>query len=788
MEIDFGCVLNALPAMVWTALSDGHIDFVNRRLSEYASLDLGQDRVWVWEDLVEPNDLPKLLQRWRSSLLSGEPGELEARLRRFDGQYRRFIIRYAPIYSDAGQLAKWCGVCTDVEDLPQAEEREVPTPAQDVGYFSRQEHLAKGVVARVAQRTRDDGVRTEEALRESERRFRLIVDSIPGMVAVFTAEGELKLVNSQLLAFYGKTFEELRDWGTNEIVHPEDLPRAVEAFTRSLASGDPFDIEVRSRRFDGGYRWLQSRGLPLKDTEGRIVSWYNLIFDIDERKRAEEALEASERKLKLTINAMPALAWSAGIDGAAEFFNQHYLDYVGFSAEQAQGWGWTIAVHPDDMGRLTAAWQEILASGRSGETEARLRRHDGKYRWFLFRASPQGDALGKITRWYGINTDIEERKQAEEKLRRSEAFLAEGQHLARMGNLYWNVGTAEIIWSEPLFRIFAFEPGSAVTLERIATRVHPEDMSLMGDMIERAQRGEVHFEYQHRIIMPDQSVKHLHLIAHRVRNQSGEMEYIGAVLDITQRRVSEEALETARSELARVTRVTTLGAMVASIAHEVSQPLSGIITNAGTCLRMLDVDPPYIEGAREPARRIIRDGNRAAEVVTRLRALFGRKPFAPELLDVNEATREIIALSSSDLQRSGVLLQTELADDLPQVIGDRVQIQQVILNLLRNASDAMIGIDDRPRELLVRTELEDGEHVRVSVRDVGVGIHPEGMERLFKPFQTTKSAGMGIGLFVSRSIIDRHHGHLWAEPNDGPGVTFAFSIPRSSRDTPAIEN
>ena len=788
MEIDFGGVLNALPAMVWTSLPDGRIDFINRRLSEYAGLDFGRAHVWEWEAAVEPDDLPKLLQCWRSSLASGEPGDLEARLRRFDGQYRRFVIRYAPIRDDSGRIAKWCGVCTDVEDTRQAEKDEPAAPALDEACASGQEHLAKGLEEREAQPTRDDGMRTEDALRESERQFQLIVDSIPGMFAVFTAEGELKLVNSELLAFYGRTFDELRYWGTSDIVHPEDLQRVVEAFRRSLASGEAFEIVNRSRRFDGAYRWLQSRGFPVKDTEGRIVSWYNLIFDVDERKRAEEALEESERKLKLTIDTIPALAWSAGIDGAAEFFNQHYLDYVGFPAERAQGWGWTIAVHPDDMRGMAAVWQEILASGRSGETEARLRRHDGEYRWFLFRASPLYDALGNITRWYGINTDIEERKQAEEKLRRSEAFLAEGQHLARMGNLYWNVGTAEIIWSEPLFRIFEFEPGSAVTLQRIAARVHPEDMPLMGDMIERAQRGEADFEYQHRIVMPDRSVKHLHLIAHRVRDHSGEMEYVGAVLDITQRRLSEEALEIARSELARVARATTLGAMVASIAHEVSQPLSGIITNAGTCLRMLDVDPPNIEGAREPAQRIMRDGNRAAEVVTRLRALFGRKPFAPDLLDVNDATREVIALSSGDLQRSGVLLQAELAEDLPQVVGDRVQIQQVILNLLRNASDAMAGVDDRPRQLLVRTEREDGEHVRVSVRDAGVGIDPEGMERLFSPFHTTKSAGMGIGLFVSRSIIDRHHGQLWAEPNDGPGVTFAFSIPRSCKDAPAIGN
>jgi C4-dicarboxylate-specific signal transduction histidine kinase len=242
--------------------------------------------------------------------------------------------------------------------------------------------------------------------------------------------------------------------------------------------------------------------------------------------------------------------------------------------------------------------------------------------------------------------------------------------------------------------------------------------------------------------------------------------------------VAEEALNRARSELAHVARVATPSTLTASIAHEVNQPLSGIITNSSTCLRMLDAGPPDIDGARETARRTIRDGNRAADVIARLRALFIKKEFTLESLDLNEATREVIALMMSDLQRNRVVLQSELADDLPTITGDRIQLQQVILNLLRNASDAMAGVDDRPRQLLMRTEREDGDRVRVTVRDAGVGVSRQHMDDLFNLFFTTKSDGMGIGLSVSRSIVERHHGSLWAEPNDGPGTTFSFSIPR----------
>jgi C4-dicarboxylate-specific signal transduction histidine kinase len=270
------------------------------------------------------------------------------------------------------------------------------------------------------------------------------------------------------------------------------------------------------------------------------------------------------------------------------------------------------------------------------------------------------------------------------------------------------------------------------------------------------------------------------MVCEGIRDQDGQLEYIAAVQDVTQRRRSEEALAKARSELARVARVTSMGALTASIAHELNQPLSGIITNASTCLRMLAADPPNVDGATETARRTIRDGNRASDVITRLRALFSKKEATTEPVDLNEATREVITLLRSELQRSRVILQAELSDDLPSVIADRVQLQQVILNLLRNASDAMNDVDDRPRELVIRTARDEDDRVRLTVRDTGVGFDPQAVDRLFDAFYTTKNDGMGIGLSVSRSIIESHHGRLWAEPNDGPGATFSFSIPQRS--------
>ncbi len=263
------------------------------------------------------------------------------------------------------------------------------------------------------------------------------------------------------------------------------------------------------------------------------------------------------------------------------------------------------------------------------------------------------------------------------------------------------------------------------------------------------------------------------------------MEYIGAVQDVTHRRHTEEALARLRAELAQAARVTGLGVLTAAIAHEVSQPLAGIVTNASTCRRMLAIDPPDVEGARETTRRTIRDAERASEVIKRLRALFCKKGATSESLDLNEVTREVVALSLSELERNKVIVRTELAGELPPVQGDRVQLQQVILNLSLNASDAMSGVDDRPRHLVIRTERDEEGRVRLSVRDTGVGFEPQGVDRLFDAFYTTKSSGMGIGLSVSRSIIESHKGRLWATPNEGPGATFSFSIPCRPQDAMA---
>ena len=717
-----------------------------------------------------PDEIHKTVNQW----FGDDPQKWPSRLRASIGDEDISIVsQRCGLHGEIGVIVAG----SQGADFPGQTERLVLSVAanqaviglQEARLLSEQKRVASELERRVAERTKE--------LAETENNFRQIVNSIPGLVCTMSPAGEVQLLNRPLLEYFGKTSTELNGWALSDAVHPDDLPRVIVAFTSSIGTGNPYDIEHRCRRADGVYRWFQVRALPVRDADGGITGWYVLLTDIDDRKRAEEALRASEGNLSSIINTIPMLAWSARPDGFCDFLNQRWLDFTGLSAEQASGSGWGATIHPDDAKGVLDSWQMALVTGQLADVEARMRRFDGEYRWFLLRASPLRDESGKIVKWYGTNTDIDDRKRAEEELQRSEAFLAEGERLSLSGSFLWRLDTDEITFSEQLYRTFEFDRDAPVTLERIGSRVHSEDIPLLTDKIEAARSGNSVLNYEIRLRMPNGSVKYLRTVAHGTRDRDGRPEIIGAIQDVTERRLAEEALSQARSDLAHVTRVTSLGVLTASIAHEVNQPLSGIITNAGTCLRMLAAEPPNVEGARETAKRTIRDGNRASELIMRLRALFSKKESTTEPVDLNEATQEVIALSLSELQRNRVILRPEFADDLPVVTGDRVQLQQVILNLLKNASDAMSAVDDRPRQLQIRTERGTDDQVRLTVQDAGVGLDPQAMDRLFQAFYTTKNDGMGIGLSVSRSIIERHHGRLWAEPNDGPGATFSFSIP-----------
>jgi PAS domain S-box-containing protein len=733
-------IIDTIPAMVAVLTPDGYVERVNERLIDFFGKTREELSQWGNPSLVHPNDVQGAIEKYTRTVATGQSNQIEVRVRRFDGVYRWVESRMFPLRGADGNIINWYNLLVDIHDRRRA----------------------------------------EDALRETEEQLRLIVSTIPGFVAVFAANGDPEELNEQFVAYLGQTVEEFAAWPTNGSVHPDDLERHVGILDRSLASGDPMDFETRLRRHDGVYRWFQLRGHAARDADGRIVRWYCLMTDIDDRKRAEDAVSASERNLQQTIDTIPAFAWSSRPDGQADFLNQHYLDFVGLPPEQLLGAGWASRLHPDDLPGLLAIWQDMLETGQPGEAEARLQRHDGEYRWLLFRTNPLRNESGEIVKWYGINTDIEDRKRAEAELRRSHDSFAAAQRLSKTGNFTADVVVDEHIWSDEMYRIFEIEIGKKISVQDVRGVLHPEDLPTFDAGFQRSAAEGVDFDQVFRIVTPVGGLKHLHAKARVFEKVENRPVFVGAIRDVTESRLAEEALNTTRSELAYVARVTALSTLSASIAHEVNQPLSGIITNASTGLRMLATDPPNIEGARETARRTIRDGNRAAEVITRLRALFSNKMAATERVDLNEATRDVIALSRAELQRKGIELAFNPTGDLPVVTGDRVQLQQVILNLLLNACDALDGVKDRQRRITITTGLDEDDDVRLTVRDTGTGISPAVADRLFDAFYTTKESGMGIGLSVSRSIIERHQGRIWASVNEPPGASFSFALPRNA--------
>jgi PAS domain S-box-containing protein len=375
-------------------------------------------------------------------------------------------------------------------------------------------------------------------------------------------------------------------------------------------------------------------------------------------------------------------------------------------------------------------------------------------------------------------TQRAERKRAEESLCQSETYLAEAQRLSRTGSFGWNVSSGEIYWSEETYKIFEYDRAVKPTLELVIRRVHPEDRDRLEQTLDRASEARAHLDFEHRLLMPDGSVKHLHVLAHASQPSSGKLEYVGAVMDVTERKRAEEERERLRqvqADLAHLSRVTTMGELTASLAHEIKQPITAAVTDANTCLRWLGRDYPDVQEAREAASRMIKDVTRAAEIISSITLLSQKDALQREFLDVNELIREMIVLLRSEANRYSLSIRTELAEDLPKVMAGRVQLQQVFMNLMLNGIDAMKGTTGGG-ELTIKSEAGDAQ-LLISVSDTGVGLPPEQADQIFSAFFTTKDNGTGMGLPISRSIIESHGGRLWAAGTSERGATFQFTLP-----------
>ena len=560
-------------------------------------------------------------------------------------------------------------------------------------------------------------------------------------------------------------------------VHPDDREETQENWSTRLRTGEGGEGSFRVRNAQGGYRWFLSRAEPLRASDGTILQWVGVNLDIEELKCAEQALRESEYKLRQIIDTVPGFLWSSDPAGEPTHINQHMLDYSGMRFEDFKHGGWEAFVHPDDYAETAKTFYHAIQTGTPYQDVNRLRRADGEFRWHRARGEPLRDRQGRIIQWYGLSVDIDEAKKAEDRLRRSEAYLAEAQRLSHTGSSAYNE-TEILYWSEEAFRIFGFDPLQGIpSREAVWQRIHPDDVDRMNENIERGVREKRSFTNAFRFILPDGTVKHIESINHPVFSASGELlEIVGTPVDVTERKRAEEAYREAQLELAHANRVATMGQLTASIAHEVNQPITAAITYALAARRLLSAEPPNFREVDDALSLIVKEGNRAGEVVGRIRALIKKAPARKDAVEINDAILEVVALTRTEAANNSVSVRTQLAEGLPRVQGDRVQLQQVLLNLIINAIEAMRDVGEEERELLISTRNEpDG--VSVEVRDSGPGFAPAALERVFEAFYTTKPGGLGLGLSICRSIIEAHNGRLWASPNVPRGAIFGFIAP-----------
>jgi PAS domain S-box-containing protein len=616
-ELRLNLIIDTIPAMAWSATADGILDFCNRRFEDFVGLRSDEILGLGFYRIFHPDDLPHLLSAWQEIMASKRSREIDGRIRRADGEYRWFTLRQNPLLDPHGSVVKWYGVVLDIEDRKRAEE------ALEVA---------------------------RSAVLASERNLRLIIDSLPVLAWVARADGSAEFVNRRWAEYAGVAAEQILEWGFLDFYHPDDVPAMVATWKLCLESRDRMELKGRIRRFDGEYRWFLFAGQKITNANG-VVRWVGANVDFEDLQRAEDALKASEKRLTLIIDTIPAMAWSATAEGHVDFFNKNLLDYCGLRVEDVTGDGFYRMFHPDDLEPMRRIWERVKETRRVEEVDARVLGADGKYRWFNFRQSPLLDASGALVKWYGVLMEIEDRKRAEEKLRQSQ------------------------------------------------------------------------------------------------------------------------------SELARVTRLTTLGELAVSIAHEVNQPLMAIVTNAGTCLRWLDEKQFDADRARLAAERVVRDGHRAGEIVAGIRALARKAPSRLAPMDLHEAIRDVLLMLNGEFLRWNFDTSLEAGPEPLLVLGDRTQLQQVLLNLMVNSIEAMTEDHGAGGRLTVRTTVGDDGFARVSVLDTGPGLDRENMERIFEAFFSTKSGGIGMGLSICRSIIESHGGSITATHHAPRGSIFTFTVP-----------
>lgn len=761
-ERELSHLIDMVPVQIRRLTPEGKPTFFNKRLLDFFGLssidqldkpDLPRLAAAI-TTLVHPEDADELLDTVRRSLAKGEPYSMKYRMLRADGAYRWVDGRAEPVRGEDGVITQWLVISIDIEDQRRAEEN----------------------------------------LRQSERRLQQLVDTVPAMIWSMAGDGEPTYVNKRFTDVTGASLEDVRTpkgKPSLRLMHPEDAEAAAQAIANAIATEQPYVLRHRQLRRDGAYHWTETRVEPLRGDDGDIAQWYGVSVDIHDLITSQEALQQSEQKLQQLIDAVPAMIWTTTPEGVPTYLNKRYIDVTGatledFSAPRGSPAFPQNVIHPDDREMRARVRTEAFATGTAYFVHYRHIRRDGSYRWTETRAEPLHDDNGIIVAWYAVSVDIHDLVMAQEALRERERSLwqlvetlpamidcaaPDGEPVYRSQQLREFLGY-------PLEELDGAVSRLGATLD---AGVHPDDLAGVKENYGHSLITGEPYARRHRLRRFDGEYRWVETRAAPMRGAEGEIVQWNVIcLDIEGEVRAQEALRLAQDGLARASQAASLAELSASIAHEVNQPLAAIVANSHACYRWLSAEPVNVDRAKTTAERIIRDANSAADVVSRIRALFKQSPKQRRSMTLPGAIAEAHSLVADEAVRRRIRIDMDIEKGLPLVEFDRVQIQQVLINLIRNGMEAMdLASDNRVLGVRVRRM---GDEIQTEIRDHGHGI--EFPERMFEPFFTTKDQGMGMGLAISRSIIESHGGRLWAENNEPSGAAFIFTLPVTSKAAP----
>ena len=739
--LDLQMLIETIPAMVVCALPDGSVEFTNRAWQEYTGGSLQQLRGSGWQTAIHPDDVSGFAEEWNASLTSGKPFATEMRMRRADGQYHWFLIRKAlviPPDQGGDSSLRTLIACEDINDRKQAEAKQ----------------------------------------RQSEIQLQAFFENSPNVIFLKDREGRYLYANREFKRVRRITEEHINGKTDDELFPVEQAATFQASDRQVLEAGLPVEFEQVTIQKDGQHTSIAQK-FPLFNADGEIYGIGGIVTDITERKREEAARRYIEESHRLIVETASDAVISMDDTGAIRFANPASMRIFGYDPTELIGKPLTVLM-PEFMRKMhETGFRRYLATGQrhiswQGTELTALRKNGEEF--------PVEISFGELTRdghkvFTGFIRDISTRKHAEEKLRASERTLRELTETI-----------PQMLWSA--------EPDGAVdycnqraldytglSAEQVrgagwTKAVHRDDIESMSRVWTAAVSSGEPFQQEFRCFRAaDRAYRWCISRALPLRDQSGRiLKWFGTVVDLHDWKEAQQALRMTQAELARVSRLTTMGELAASIAHEVNQPLTAVTNNGSACLRLLAIRSLEPEVLRRALEEIVADGTRASAVIARIRGFIKKAPTEKTELDVNEVIQEVLALASHELHKNQVLIECQLTRTLPLVRADRVQVQQVLLNLIMNGIEAMMGVIVDSRALCLESRIDQSGNVLVAVRDSGTGLGAEA-DRLFTPFFTTKANGMGMGLPISRSLIESHGGRLWATANSPHGAVFSFTLP-----------